>query len=146
MMSEHEHEWKFLEANDSILGIGALCAQSVCIKCGEEMSPGQAEAMLNEHAALQAEVKRYQSALYEEREKRAMSEHTQTPWYVGAKNTVWRRCVDDKNRVVKQPICDADWPALLSPEERAANAEFIVEACNSYDALLADYERRKAKS
>lgn len=64
-------------------------------------------------------------------------EATPRPWKVGARASIWREpFMDSSGNRVHQPIADCDTPALLSDEEKRANAALIVHAVNSYPALV----------
>lgn len=76
-----------------------------------------------------------------------MSEHTPGPW------EVYRDYESDRRHIIEAGslsypqarITRANWIAEIDPdatnhsnEETDANAEFIVRACNNFDALLAE--------
>jgi hypothetical protein len=59
-----------------------------------------------------------------------MTEHTPTPWYVNGR--VW---IKPKNN---------GWPiARIQGDQREADAEFIVQACNSHDSLVAALDQAR---
>jgi len=68
-----------------------------------------------------------------------MAEHTPTPWEIGTHNL--RGILKDAAGIADG--CDAYMIAvtsahsLLSPDEAAANAAFIVKAVNNHEALVA---------
>jgi hypothetical protein len=51
------------------------------------------------------------------------AEHTPTPWYISGKSTIRRG--------------SNDWIGYVHWRNGAANAEFIVRACNAHDNLVA---------
>jgi hypothetical protein len=63
-----------------------------------------------------------------------MSDHTKTPWTIKPYRSI------DKRIEIPEPAVFADNDDV-DQEEATANAEFIIEACNSYDALRASNER-----
>ncbi len=58
--------------------------------------------------------------------------HTPTPW--DASN--WRICANVRGPRAIKVICDTANNKATRTDENAANAAFIVKACNSHDALL----------
>ncbi len=76
------------------------------------------------------------------------SKHTATPWILKKKKTACGYCyVIMSSELIDRDhggICLYDDNTSLNPHapgEQEANAAFIVEACNSYDALKHDIER-----
>jgi hypothetical protein len=65
-----------------------------------------------------------------------MSKHTETPWYVqGHEIKVNKPEREHLGDGAPETICEMN--SSVSPEETTANAEFIVQACNAHDDLLA---------